>query len=86
TFYQVVNLSSSEVVRDRIGALDEDRWAVITVSGSDDSRIKQTTFFDEQYVARGTIREKSNYFPTQRPWYRVSESEKVNKTEPYLFQ
>ncbi|QIA64275.1 transporter substrate-binding domain-containing protein [Vibrio astriarenae] len=85
-FYQVINLNSSATVRERIGASPDDRWAVISVIGDDEERIKEITFYDQNYSVTGTRTEESNYYPTQRPWYRSSNAQVVNKTKPYLFQ
>ncbi|KJY83397.1 phosphohydrolase [Vibrio galatheae] len=85
-FFQVINLESSPIVREKISAAESDRWVVIKISGDK----RQRTRINEYYTADFTLSKKtseiSNYFPTQRPWYSVTQHQQIAKTEPYLFQ
>ncbi|MDN3612922.1 HD domain-containing phosphohydrolase [Vibrio gallaecicus] len=84
-FYQLINLESSPIVREKINASPQDRWVVIHVFNEGTKRLKQTHFFDESFQERYMTSVDSNYFPTQRPWFK-SASDEVYKTQPYLFQ
>lgn len=84
-FFQLINLESSPIVREKINAAPQDRWVLIRIFDQGEQRLKQTHFLDENFNVRHQISENSNYFPTQRPWYE-SATERVSKTEPYLFQ
>lgn len=85
-FYQVINLESSPIVREKIGADRSDRWVVIKISGEGKQRIRTTNYYNQDFKQSKKITEVSNYFPTQRPWFVSAEGKKVFKTEPYLFQ
>ncbi|MEZ9233506.1 HD domain-containing phosphohydrolase [Vibrio amylolyticus] len=85
-FFQIINLESSPIVRDKISAQSSDRWVIIKISGSKESRIRKTRYFTEEFVESRHVIENSNYYPTQRPWYGEASQESVFKTEPYLFQ
>ena len=85
-FYQVINLESSPIVRDKIAAQIDDRWVVIKIVGDRQNRIRETYYYDSEFVLREMNTSKSNYFPTERPWYEAANTDSVFKTKPYLFQ
>ncbi|MEH0761106.1 transporter substrate-binding domain-containing protein [Vibrio sp. 16] len=85
-FYQIINLESSPIVRQRIEAAPQDRWVVIKISGQEQNRVRQTLYFSDTFKLTQERTEKSNYFPTRRPWYVGASVEQVFKTEPYLFK
>lgn len=85
-FYQIINLDSSPVVRQRLQAEDNERWVVINIDGSGAQRIRATQYLTDRLALSRIVTETSNYFPTQRPWYAAAQPNKVNKTHPYLFQ
>jgi len=85
-FYQVINLESSPIVREKITANSDDRWVVIKITGDRQNRIRETYYYDNEFVLRDVSTTKSNYFPTERPWYEAANTDSVFKTKPYLFQ
>ena len=85
-FFQIINLESFPQVRAKIGAQDSDSWVVIDISNGEKGRIRQTRYYDLDFNLRDSKAEKSNYFPTTRPWYVSANTETVEKTQPYLFQ
>ncbi|QUM75179.1 transporter substrate-binding domain-containing protein [Moritella sp. 24] len=85
-FYQVINLESSPIVREKITASSNDRWVVIKITGDRLKRIRETYYYDSEFVLREVKTTKSNYFPTERPWYEAANTDSVFKTKPYLFQ
>ncbi|MEZ8100946.1 HD domain-containing phosphohydrolase [Vibrio bivalvicida] len=85
-FYQIINLESSSIVREKIEADLNDRWVIINISGSENQRIRTTNYLTKNFKLTKKITEVSNYFPTQRPWYLGPKHQQVFKTEPYLFQ
>lgn len=85
-FYQIINLESSSIVRQRIEAGPRDRWVVIRITGDEQNRIRETHYFTEQFELTNARTQASNYFPTRRPWYSGAKSQDVFKTEPYLFK
>ncbi len=84
-FFQLINLDASTLLRDRIGATYQDRWAFVTHNDYQGQRTKTTYYLADDFTVRAEQREPSNYFPTQRPWYDVPNTGKSSKTEPYLF-
>lgn len=85
-FFQVINLESSPIVREKIVAADTDRWVVIDIRGDKNNRIRSTQYYDENFVLRDNVVTESNYFPTSRPWFTSATENEVEKTKPYLFQ
>jgi len=85
-FYQIVNLASSPIVREKIDADPEDRWVIIKINGEGDLRLRQTQYFTEKFELTKSSTETSNYFPTQRPWFDAATQDGIYKTAPYLFQ
>ncbi|MGF1697942.1 transporter substrate-binding domain-containing protein [Vibrio lamellibrachiae] len=85
-FFQIINLDSSPVVREKINAAESDRWVIIRVGGSKQNRIRKTYYYTNDFVETNVVIESSNYYPTQRPWYDEASTVEVFKTEPYLFQ
>ncbi|NOH80020.1 transporter substrate-binding domain-containing protein [Vibrio sp. RE86] len=85
-FFQVINLDSSPIVRQRINADKHDRWVIIHITGPESNRVRTTEYFTEDFTLTNSITEESNYFPTRRPWFIGAEEEEVYKTDPYLFK
>jgi len=76
-FYQVINLESSPIVREKIQAENTDRWVVIKITGNKAKRIRETYYYDETFSLRELKTTQSNYFPTERPWYTASTTDGV---------
>lgn len=85
-FFQVINLESSPIVRQRINATQQDRWVIIHITGPESNRIRTTEYFTEDFTLTNSITEESNYFPTRRPWFKGASETVVYKTDPYLFK
>ncbi|MCK6265169.1 transporter substrate-binding domain-containing protein [Vibrio sp. ZSDE26] len=85
-FFQIINLNSSPIVREKINAGEQDRWVVIRIEGPKNNRVRKTFYYTKEFERTNLIVESSNYYPTQRPWYHEANSQNVFKTEPYLFQ
>ncbi len=86
TFYQIINLNSSPIVRERIEAGAQDRWVVITIHGQGEERIRSTLYYTRDFELSKLITEPSNYYPTRRPWFNAARADEVFKTDPYLFK
>ncbi|WP_418113117.1 HD domain-containing phosphohydrolase [Vibrio scophthalmi] len=85
-FYQIINLESSPIVRERIDAVDQDRWVIIKIKGSGAERIRTTEYYSDSLKRTRIVSQHSNYFPSQRPWYHSATQSTVYKTDPYLFK
>ncbi len=73
-------------MREQIGATPEERWVIIKVSGDEKARLKNTLYYSEEMVLLRQTVQKSNFYPSRRPWYESASRDSVYKTEPYLFQ
>ncbi|MEZ9659813.1 MULTISPECIES: HD domain-containing phosphohydrolase [unclassified Vibrio] len=85
-FFQIINLESAPVVREKIGAQQTDRWVVVEIHNIGEERVRTTKYFDQEFALRNSTTEQSNYLPTTRPWYVSANVQSVEKTQPYLFQ
>ncbi|MBA5762949.1 transporter substrate-binding domain-containing protein [Vibrio sp. 404] len=85
-FYQIINLESSPIVREKLNAEERDRWVLINIRGDDSNRIRTTEYLTKQLTRTRIESESSNYFPSQRPWYHGAKTDSVYKTDPYLFK
>lgn len=85
-FYQIINLHPSLNIRDKIGATNDERWVVIKVNGAGDARLKRTSYYTQDLQQTRQTEEKSNFYPTRRPWFDKAPRNNVYKTDPYLFQ
>jgi len=85
-FYQVINLESSPIVRQKIAADSSDRWVVIKIFGDRRKRIRETYYYNNDFELRELKTTQSNYFPSERPWFVSASVDDVTKTKPYLFQ
>lgn len=85
-FFQLINLDTSVLIRDKTDASAIDRWVLVTHLYDDSGKRTKTSYYlDENFEIRDTKSEPSSFYPTQRPWYNVELSDKPAKTEPYLF-
>lgn len=82
----MVNLDTSGVVREKMQALPQDRWVVITVSGEGAERKRSYHYYDAQFRLRASRHDASDYRADNRPWFIHAGQAQVHKTEPYLFQ
>lgn len=85
-FYELVNLDASPLVRSQLKALPDDRWVVISVETEKDGRFRGFAYYDDAFKLRAGRRERNDYDPRERPWYRQAVAGSVEKTPPYLFQ
>ncbi len=85
-FFQVINLESFPEVRRRIGATSNERWVIITIKGDGEERMRQTMYYSESLEVVRQTEQKSNFYPTRRPWFASASRDSVYKTDPYLFQ
>ncbi|MEF1170630.1 phosphohydrolase, partial [Vibrio campbellii] len=85
-FFQVINLESSPEVRGKIGATANERWVIITIKGDGEARIRQTMYYSESLEVVRQTEQKSNFYPSRRPWFAGASRDSVYKTDPYLFQ
>jgi len=84
--YQLINLDSSVEVRRTLNAVPGDRWCVAVVSGEIGQRVRQLSYYNNDFELRTVVTESSDYFATSRPWYIDAKHNEIHKTSPYLFK
>ncbi|MEF1305588.1 transporter substrate-binding domain-containing protein, partial [Vibrio owensii] len=85
-FFQVINLESSPELRGKKGATANERWVIITIKGDGEERVRQTMYYSESLEVVRQTEQKSNFYPSRRPWFAGASRNSVYKTDPYLFQ
>lgn len=85
-FFELVNLDSSDLVRQQIRAVPQDRWVTITVRNDGNGRRRAFNYYDENFNLRASRQEKTDYQANLRPWYIDAGSGEVSRTAPYQFQ
>jgi len=86
SLYQLVNLDSEPAVRNLLKAMPQDRWAVIRLSRERHGRFRNVDYYNAAFEKRSTQRERSEYDPRDRTWFKQASADKVEKSPPYLFQ
>lgn len=84
-FYEVINLDGGKNVREQLHAQPQDRWVVITVTGSGAERRRQVEYYSADFQLRSRRVQSSSFDATRRLWYVQARPRTVNKTVPYLF-
>lgn len=84
-FYEVINLDGGKRVREQLHAQPQDRWAVITISGSGAERQRKIEYYSADFQLRSQRYQSSSYDATRRLWYVQAKPGTVNKTVPYFF-
>ena len=84
--YELINLDNGINVRQKLMALPQDRWLLVTVKNVDGQRQRAFSYYDRDFNLRATRSESSVYDSRKRPWFAVAREGVVYKTEPYLFQ
>ncbi len=86
SFFEVINLNTSDTARKTLHALPRDRWLVITLEQGEKGPQRHYRYLDEKLRVRLSRMESTDYDVRSRPWYTsaISSSE-VQFTEPYMF-
>ncbi|NLQ17666.1 HD domain-containing protein [Marinomonas sp. M1K-6] len=85
-FFQIINLDSAKDTRQQMNAREDDRWAVIDISGQGEKRLRHSYYYSATFRLNHQHAESSNFFPTERPWFAASMKNNLYKTVPYFFQ
>jgi HD-GYP domain-containing protein (c-di-GMP phosphodiesterase class II)/ABC-type amino acid transport substrate-binding protein len=86
SFFEVINLDSSEKARKNLQALPSDQWVLITVEGEGENRIRHFTYMDKMFISMRSRSEKTDFDVLTRPWYvRAMDSNVSQTTDPYIF-
>ncbi len=84
-YYELINLDSSPIIRQKLHANDNERWIIVSITGQGATRTKRSDYYDSDFTLLKTQSVKSNYQANKRPWYIDATRNNVNKTDPYLF-
>ncbi len=86
SFFEVVNLNTSDTARKKLHALPTDRWLIITVRPGENMHERHYRYLDENLQVRLSRSEPTDFDVRLRPWYiSAIASDEVQYTEPYIF-
>ena len=86
SFFEVINLETSDTARQSLRALPSDRWLIITLRDGEQGRERYYQYLDEELETRLSRSEPTDYDVRNRPWYTSAmESGKMERSAPYLF-
>ena len=86
SFYEVINLDTSDLARRSLRAMPTDRWLVITVIDGPEGRERHYRYLDENLVPRFERSEPTDFDVSTRPWFKgAMTTEGTHRSAPYLF-
>ncbi|MEH6593150.1 MAG: HD domain-containing phosphohydrolase, partial [Halioglobus sp.] len=86
SFFELINLGSSETARKALWAIPEDRWVIVTVDGQKGVRQRHYSYLDEKLQLRSDRVESVDFDVTSRPWFvSAMASDSAQSTGVYLF-
>jgi HD-GYP domain-containing protein (c-di-GMP phosphodiesterase class II)/ABC-type amino acid transport substrate-binding protein len=86
SFFEVINLDTSETARKTLRAHPKDRWLIISLQQGSKGMERHYRYLDENLRVRLTRSEATDYDVRSRPWYTSAmASDSVQLTEPYIF-
>ncbi|MDW6003350.1 HD domain-containing phosphohydrolase [Vibrio mangrovi] len=85
-FYELINLDSSENLRETLQATASDRWLIVHIYDTPSGRQREFKYLNDQFRLTHQRSEPSRYYANVRPWYRdAMKNNTLIKTEPYIF-
>jgi HD-GYP domain-containing protein (c-di-GMP phosphodiesterase class II)/ABC-type amino acid transport substrate-binding protein len=86
SFFEVINLDSSDYARQAVRATPADQWLVITVQPTETGFERSFEYLNKDLQTRVIRSEQTDFDVLTRPWYQAAiASEELVTTEPYLF-
>lgn len=86
SFFEVINLNTSDIARKKLHAHPRDRWLTISLQQGTEGAQRHYRYLDENLQVRLSRSEPTDYDVRSRPWYTSAvSSETVQMTEPYIF-
>jgi HD-GYP domain-containing protein (c-di-GMP phosphodiesterase class II)/ABC-type amino acid transport substrate-binding protein len=86
SFFEVINLDTSDSARQALRALPTDRWLIVTLRQGEHGSERHYQYLDENLEPRLSRSETTDYGVGNRPWYKSAmASNAVQRTDPYLF-
>lgn len=86
TFYEVINLDTSEHARKNLRALPTDRWLIVTVRPGEDGARRHFSYLDKDLSTRFSRSEPTDFNVSTRPWFTSAmASDAIQFSDSYLF-
>jgi HD-GYP domain-containing protein (c-di-GMP phosphodiesterase class II)/ABC-type amino acid transport substrate-binding protein len=86
SFFEVINLDTSDQARRALRALPSDRWLVVTVDSGAEGRKRHFRYLDENLAIRVERSEPTEFEVTNRPWFTgAMTTDGAYRSAPYLF-
>jgi HD-GYP domain-containing protein (c-di-GMP phosphodiesterase class II)/ABC-type amino acid transport substrate-binding protein len=86
SFFEVINLNTSDAARKILRAHPSDRWLIITLRKGKRSSQRLYRYLDDKLNVRLSRWEPTRYDVRTRPWYtNAMASDQVQFAEPYIF-
>ena len=86
SFFEVINLNTSDIARKKLHAHPLDRWLVITLREGPTGPERHYRYLNENLQVRLTRVEPTDYEVRSRPWYTsAATSDAAQMTAPYIF-
>ncbi|MEH6519033.1 MAG: HD domain-containing phosphohydrolase [Halioglobus sp.] len=86
SFFELINLDSSQTARKSLSATHSDKWVVISIDGAATDRIRRFEYLDASFKTRIVRTEPTDFLATARPWYiEALKADKSYASAPYLF-
>ena len=86
SFFEVINLNTSDTAREKLHAHPLDRWLVVSLREGAKGPVRHYQYLDENLRVRLTRSEPTDYEVYSRPWYTsAAASDEVQMTAPYIF-
>lgn len=86
SFFEVINLNTSETSRKKLQAHPRDRWLTISLRQGAIGPERNYQYLDEDLRIRLSRSESTDYEVSTRPWYTsAASSDAVQMSEPYIF-
>lgn len=86
SFFEVINLDTSEIARKSLHAHAMDRWLIVTLRQGGHGLEREYRYLDDKLNVRLIRSEPTDYDVRSRPWYASAiASDAVQITEPYIF-
>jgi HD-GYP domain-containing protein (c-di-GMP phosphodiesterase class II)/ABC-type amino acid transport substrate-binding protein len=86
SFFEVINLDTTDVVRQALRTLPSDRWLIITMRAGEQGSERHYQYLDANLETRLSRSEPADYDVRNRPWYiKAMASSEIERSEPYLF-
>lgn len=86
SFFEVINLNTSDTARKKLHAHPLDRWLVISLQQGAKGTERYYRYLDDSLRVRLSRAEPTDYDVRSRPWYASAvASNAVQMTEPYIF-